>query len=437
MGFAHAILLGTVINVTLCPVNAQITDTNRPSPVIKSDEARAQAKKIAMLIDQLGASEFQERERASAQLMQLGEVVLIPLQAAELGTDVEVSQRAHAIRERIELAQLVSLSEEFKRDPDPTKSYGLPGWKSFSKMAGSSRAAKGLFLEMVEKQRTVALCIEAIDGGDVNPVAFEGLPADPQHRLWTVSSKMCQDIRMSLVTAEGSAGDMAALLTVATVLKERPQDLNDTIRRALYRGAFERMKPKGQKCVRQMLGKWVLIAPESMAEDVFMMAHQLEVPEGADMARRVLDQPAEPEVIAKALICLSKFGDQRDLARIDHHVSNTFILNNLDEFREERAVLPFRPANDRNNPSNPSANPPRRYQQTLGDIALAVGLKLAGADLTKYFPVIATDSKYGLRETTICFPVEQPQYKENALKAWQTMKDPSRRVAFFKVLGSL
>lgn len=386
----------------------------------------AQAVRIQELIDQLASERFQQREAASAELLSIGEPALLALAAAEQGSDAEVSRRARSIRERIERDKFEALSQSFIRDPDPTASYGLPGWAAFSKAAGTTRTAKRLFLDMVEKRRLVALCLESVEGGSVPAGVFEGLPADPQQRLWTVIGAMCREVRESLYQKGNRpvTGDCIALLAAAAALKNPPQDLHDTIKSEFQFGGFQKLlvQPNSRVCTRKMLGKWFLKAPVTMADDVISIAFQTQVPEGADMARRLLATPAEPALKAQALICLAKFGSIDDLDLIDKFVDDGTVLETFepdprgDDIREERIAPPLR---EEKMPQPAPQGQRRKYQRKLGDVALAAGLKLAGFDLLELFPVIDVDETMGIRETTIGFPTDNPEVRAEALKTWR------------------
>lgn len=406
------------------------------SLVIAPGWVRAQSKEVASqvheqvqeLIDQLGSDRFQEREAASAELLAIGEPALLALATAEQGSDAEVRKRARAIRERIENDKFDVLAQSFIRDPDPTASYGLPGWTSFSRAAGASRTAKRLFLDMLERRRLIGLCLEAIDGGSVPAGVFEGLPADPQQRLWTVVGMTCREIRQSLYQKGNRpvTGDCIALLVAAAVLDNPPQDLHDTIKSEYQFGGYQTLllQPSARVSTRRMLGKWMLKAPVTMAEDVISIAHQTQVAEGADMARRLLAAPAEDAAKAQALICLARFGSVEDLDLIDKFVDDATVLEQFeqgdrgDDIRVERIAPPFRQPP---NPQDAQAQR-RRYERRLGDVALAAGFKLAGFDVEELFPIIVLEDRMAIRETTIGFPVDQPELRNAALKAWRDFR---------------
>ena len=148
------------------------------------------------------------------------------------------------------------------------------------------------------------------------------------------------------------------------------------------------------------LGKWFLKAPVSMAEDIISIAHQTRLPEGADIARRLLGTPAEAGSKAQALVSLAKFGTAADLDLIDKFVDDATVLENFEQeprgdgIREERTAPPTR--GTRHARTSDSCDETKVLQRTLGDVAvLAAGLKIAGFDLQELFPVIAQDKIIG------------------------------------------
>jgi hypothetical protein len=428
---ATVIALATCLGpITSLPVQAQTLPAQTvQTQAEQAQTVQAQAAAVQELIEQLGSDEFREREEASAELLQIGEPALLALAAAEKGTDFETRERAKAIRLRIEHDKNDELAQAFMRDADPTASHGLPGWKSFSSVAGSTRTSKRLFLEMVAQRRIVAMSLEAIDGGQLAPGVFEGLPTDPQQRLWMVIGKTAKDIRFDLFKGiRPVTGDLLALLVAAAVLDNPPQELHDAVRTEINMGSMTRFfdQPGARNCVRKMLGRWMLKAPTTMGVEIMMIALQNHVPEGADMARRLLAGPVQKEVTPRALLCLAKLGNTGDLDLIDRYVDDTTQLNeplliNGDEFGEERTGPPG--ARGKLDTS------PAQYRQLIGDVALAAGMKLANFDLTQFFPGIREHPDIGLLEATIGFPVNRPEVRQTALKAWREFRAKSSQPA--------
>ncbi len=388
---------------------------------------------IQRLIERLGADRFQERELASAALLEIGEPALLPLATAERGKDAEVSSRAKAIRERIERERFEAISLSFKRDPDPTASYGLPGWKSFSKIAGTSRPAKRLFLKMLDDRSIVALCLESLDGGQVPEGVFDGLPTDPQMRLRSVVGKACTEIRFNLLKGGQAAetGDLITMLIVVQLLEDPPLEVHETARLLCNMGALNRMMqmPGAAPSGRRIMGAWFLKAPVVYGSEVLSWSFQHRIPEARQMALRMLDAPMEAELKADAFMSLSLFGLPEDLPAIDKFIDKQDVIYefNLSNLPGDVQVELQGP------PKNFGQPKPRklayRYKQTLGDMALMAGCKISGMDLEKIFPVIRISESGLVAKGTVGFPDDNPALRTEAVKIYKESRSSSARPA--------
>lgn len=416
-------------SVTAQTEESQPLKTDGETPV----KPAVSIQQIQQLIEKLGANQFQERELASAALLEIGEPALLPLATAERGKDAEVSSRSKAIRERIERERFEAISLSFKRDPDPAASYGLPGWKSFSRVAGTSRPAKRLFLKMLDDRSIVALCMESLDGGNVPDGVFDGLPADPQLRLQTVVGKACTEIRFNLLKSGQSAetGDLITMLVAVQLLEEPPREVHDTARLLCNMGALNRMMqmPGAAPSGRKIMGAWFLKAPVVYGSEVLNWSFQHRIPEARQMALRMLESPMEPELKADAFMSLSMFGLPEDLPIIDKFidkpdVTHEFNLANLPGDVQVDAQAP---------PNNKGPAKPRKmtylYKQTLGDMALMAGCKIGGLELKDIFPVVRISESGLVVKGTVGFPEDDPSLRENAVKIYKASRSPTTRPA--------
>ncbi len=422
---AVAIYVGVAEMAVCQPVRNDQPASNRPT---------ASAQRIQQLIDQLGSEQFLERETASAALLEIGEPALLPLHTAERGKDSEVSSRAKAIRDRIEHDRFEAISLSFKRDPDPTASYGLPGWKSFSKAAGTSRPAKRLFLEMLEHRAVFAMCLESIDGGKVPEGVFEGLPDDPEQRLKTVVGKACLEIRTNLLSLyrPAEAGDLIAMLVVMQVLDEPPVEVHDATRMLCNMGGLARLMamPGAAPAARKIIGVWMLKAPVTYGEDLLSIAGQVRVPEARNMALRMLDAPVETQAKAQAFWSLEQFGLPEDLPLIDKFIDNAEVTG---EFNPPGLSQQADVQEDAQAPPNRQGRAQRplefSYRQTLGDLALIAGCRIAGLDVEKIFPAIRISEANVITKHSVGFPVKNPAVREKAVKLYKEHRAQMARPA--------
>ena len=114
----------------------------------------ADAKKITQLIEQMGSSSFEERQKASDALDAVGEPALEALRKATKSTDAEVRKRATDLVSRIE-ARVESGKHLAANRGDVVIVWDLETGRELSRV--SSDWAGGTFLAFAQGGKTLAL----------------------------------------------------------------------------------------------------------------------------------------------------------------------------------------------------------------------------------------------------------------------------------------
>jgi hypothetical protein len=450
-------------------------DTAAGVPAATGGSAPASASgAVPQLIHQLGADTFEAREQAAQQLVRIGEPALVALRAAEQGTDAEIRTRASQIRSTIERDVFERVARNFLQDSDPAASHGLPGWGQFSSVAGHSRSAKRIFLNMLERQRLLAERLEAlaVEGSEA---AAPGTPAsDARYNLRMAAGQAAADLRTMLLARRDDEriGDIAALLLATGLEPNVPGEVHSTMRLLLFRGQFNSMMRQNgyAASLRKLLGVWAKAAPLTMADEVLQVTQLHNVPEGAEMARRVLEGRPEIETATTAMHILARFGTPADLDLLEKWIENTAVLREFDiidrtsDIRVERVEVPPQPRQPgvpvqpglqgkppaaEPNPLLPpgrrlpmpgvpglapdpsllpiqpelAALPRTQFIALLGDTALAACHKLAGLDLETTFPSIVLHEQWIFQRATPAFPADKPELRDAARQAWREYRD--------------
>ncbi|MFO1064578.1 MAG: hypothetical protein U0892_12005 [Pirellulales bacterium] len=403
----------------------------------------------AAWIRELGSPEFAVREQAAAALFDAGPRVLPALAAAASSTDAEVRDRAILIRSRIEARVFDELTRDFVRDPNPDHDYNLPGWRSFSKIAGTGRTAKRMFISIQRRQRAIAECIALIEQsegkvGDPDSPARVGLPpkskeeiAEARLNLRRITSECAANLRLSAMaqrTAEEN-GDIAALLLAAAVEPAMPPEVHDNIRYFLFRGMFASMmrQEKEGDCFRALLSQWFKNVPLNISDDILFFTLQYDVRGGADMARRVLALKPEADTATMALQVLGKYGERSDLPQVVKWIDSKEIVAEFslatkpgdatgpaleDKLEAQPAPAQRMPAMPNQGPLQirPNTTPGRHYVCQVGDVALAAGYMILEMDLESAFEVIVLSESRGFERERAAFPADQPELREAARK---------------------
>ncbi len=129
-----------------------------------------QLSKARELVRQLGNPSYQTREDATAELGRMGRAARGPLlDAVATSTDYEVRSRAARLLPRAEAADLQARIAAFVADADGKYDHDLPGWDQFRAHAGTDKASRALFAEMLNaaenRELLAALAASKRDGG--------------------------------------------------------------------------------------------------------------------------------------------------------------------------------------------------------------------------------------------------------------------------------
>lgn len=125
-------------------------DTN-PDP--KSLEyGPADLEKARALTRQLGSREYKERESAARELGKIGRVAVIALREIRaVETSAEVRLRTDILLPRAESDDMRARVMCFLADKDGKFDHKLPGWTKFKEVAGSEKASRELFAEVLRR----------------------------------------------------------------------------------------------------------------------------------------------------------------------------------------------------------------------------------------------------------------------------------------------
>ncbi len=133
-------------------------DTN-PDP--KSLEyGDAELSKARTLARQLGSKEYKERELASRELGKIGRAAVVAIREIRATeTNPEVRLRTDILLPRAESDDMRARVMCFLADKDGKFDHKLPGWAKFKDTAGSDKAARELFAEVLKKAEYHAMLL--------------------------------------------------------------------------------------------------------------------------------------------------------------------------------------------------------------------------------------------------------------------------------------
>jgi HEAT repeat protein len=391
---------------------------DRPASRLKE----TQTGDIGRLINDLRDSSFAVREAASLRLLEIGEPGLSALHAAASDPSPEVRQRVATIRTEVERLVFEERARGFLISTNPSEDFGLPAWKQFREVVGTTRSSKLLFLEMLRRQRELALSIH--NASEALGTPNEQTALEEMSQLAALSA---QQVRANM-TYGGmlpEIGDAVGLLTACALMKDQPSiEINLTITSAMYRGEVGEYFSKAGygRCMRALAGKWMPKTQEVMAADVLSLAMQKDVAEGALVARKHLGKNSDRDIRIAAFQCLARFGDTNDIPLLETHLNDQTILHQF-----EGSILLSRgdinieesapPLGRRPKPALPASDS-EVMTVRVSHLALATCMLLAKEDPAAVFPRFQAFSSRGFSLNSIAFPIDDQDSHAQAVADW-------------------
>jgi hypothetical protein len=256
------------------------------------------AVRVEQLITDLAAESFSAREEATRLFLEQDPRV-IPLvrNLVQTTEDAEVKQRAKRILMVLEERDLDARLQAFMKDTDEKQGVSLPGWKQFRQVAGSSQAARDLFVEMQRAESKLLLLYDTFP---------EKVPDAMAQQL--------MEQTLIITTASGTrtrstpkSGSVATYWFLAGEpdLKIGGDAASGIVR--LYHMSAVSSQLASQETLKTLFVRWVLRETEPMVMmQNLSYAQQLNLPEVGVLAERVVTSSLQPSLRVSGLGTLIK-----------------------------------------------------------------------------------------------------------------------------------
>jgi hypothetical protein len=370
---------GTVLAVVIClcsNVAAQDGVGDMP-PVASPDE-------VKLLTARLGDRSFSVREAATTRLAELDVSIRPALVEATKSRDAEVRMRARRILVMVNQRYFESRLRAFIADVDGKQGVDLPGWSRFQSLAGKSREARELFVEM---HRAEPRILEATES-----------------KLENVNELLADRLQESFQTPQfGGAGELSAASAAALVfaatdskVQLRPESAA-LVGMLIYQPPFHAALggPRGD-AIKPILSAWVMRETDDVAllmQNV-SLAMQHDLPAGRDLAKSVLSKgDLPPHSVAQAMSLLARTGKKEDAALLEKFLTDETVIANFNR------------------------NDPGRHSLKVCDCAMAMMIVLTHnkPDHFREGP-LRWNQGWNVDLQTLAFPTDEDRHA--ALKKW-------------------
>jgi hypothetical protein len=349
----------------------------QPSPV----------ENISGWIQQLGDDRFEVREEASRHLSQMGIEIQPALDNALHSPDPEIRVRVRRILDTIVKADLEKRLNAFAEDVNDTKHLDLPGWARYRQVVGATGSARQLFVEMQRAEPNLFRAVE------------EGPTATSQSLENSITQELVQ-MQVKQRFAGGYAISLSAVSAMLFVGSDKQETLPDDLAMQLVfltnQPAIQQTMNGGAQAapVKKILGAWVSHdACVNVLSQNLWLAMRFDLKEGVEPAANALKQGNQPANIKQtALMLIGKLGDKSNLPAVETCLKDTDIC--------AQGMM--------NN---------QQFQTQVGDVALAIAIKLQGEDPKKFgFDRLDTNGLPYYNPATLGFRTAAD--RESAMKKW-------------------
>lgn len=377
---------------------------------------------LARWIEQLGASEFRIREKATLELSKCDSTAVETLrQAANETSDAEVTSRCLAIAESIYRSDVGKRTQAFLKSVDPKESFGFNGWLPFSQIVGDGRVSKRLFVQVIESHPMLA------NSGQESAAELDSLV-----------QKLTSDVWIKIRTGRPfEIGDAVSILYFSIRLEGKvPDEVARTSLLLLRQYPFtsEIRRAHLRSSLRKLSGRWMEVTKADPAQ-ILRIAIESDIPESLAVSRNALSDPnCDPSLFVVANAALMRYGNEDDLPLLARWREEVRLLREPIEISIE---VP-QPMSVPNGPPNIPPNVPddkkpriekgpllfrpqtlqerRVFELRYQDLALAASAKLSGReDLRELFPRIQIHMNYVFVPESLAFPQGESEGRQKVI----------------------
>jgi len=273
-------------------------------PLAVGQERSQTAAEAARLVQQLGAEEFSQRERATTQLIEMGAGAVPAVDAGRTHPDREIRYRCERIY------QIVA-ERDFQRrltafTVGRSDGLDLPGWRRFRDRYGDDAETRSLFAEMQKAEGELLRAAAAGPQGGARAAedrAWAWLQSQRTRGPATSLGSVCAFLFLAL-DEEVKLGPKASQVVVSSLgLPAFISGMSD---------------PAKGKILRKMIGQWIAQTNDAMTPHSMYLAVRYGMKEGLVPAERILRNPAESAFVRQtALMTVAKLGDASHVSLVE------------------------------------------------------------------------------------------------------------------------
>ncbi|MBX3423277.1 MAG: hypothetical protein KF752_17095 [Pirellulaceae bacterium] len=379
---------------------------------------------VQRLMESLGDTSFEVRERAASELLRKGSVALAVLQRLPLSEmsllSKEARQRTLSIRSELEKHQFVTAAHAFLLDVDDQVDHGLPAWKVYRDVVGSSPTSKLLYLEMLKTQYQLAQQVDLV----YRTVSEDGDATSPRRELVQQMTAQAEQLIPRMYRGAGvSIGDSAALMLGLSMLEHTaPVEVSQLIHSTAQLNFFGYLvRPGYRLCLQRLLACWIPRAHDALAPEVMRIAFEQDIHNVLPIARRHLSNRYDKMTRERAMLCLAKFGERSDVPALLALIEDATVVYEFDEIRGDITKSSDPPPGLAQEPAVQTGKQVIR----INDIAAATAMILLQQNPQQLFPAFSKDAFFIRSLAPLAVESTAIEDRDRAIQAWAASLDIS------------
>jgi len=270
-----------------------------------------EAAEVHQAIEQLGATQFAERERAATKLLVIGKRAIPEMQKSiEHSTDPETRLRIQQVVKQLADGDMQARIKAFLAGQD----VAFRGWPVIQRFLGNSITIRELFVEIMQLHPTVG---ESMDGTTrERAIALESTLAAIQPKLNTIRDEpgRADLFSLLLVALDPDVPLPAAHEQVILRLCQR-RLVTDIRRDNNLSGPFS-----------ALMNRWILRTSSASREEVLLTGMEMDLSATLPLAVSTLQDTTSVDTLATAFQAITKFGGRQHIPLLETYFDHQGVV---------------------------------------------------------------------------------------------------------------
>ena len=266
---------------------------------------------ISNAVEDLSGSEFAQRERAAAALMELGKKAIPEMQRVmESSSDAETRLRIQEVIKQLADGDMQARIQAFLAGQE----VQFKGWPVIQRFLGNSATIRELFVEIMQQ----------------HPYLGESMEGTTRDRAIALEKTLATILpKLNTIRDEPNRSDLFSLLLLALDPDvPLPAAHEQSILRLCQRRLVTEVRRDNNLSgpFTALMNRWLLRASESNREEVLLLGMEMDLSASLPLAISTVEDVDSVDTVATAFQAISKFGGPQQVAIVEPFLNDTRVV---------------------------------------------------------------------------------------------------------------